>query len=69
MFVKRVPPPKILSHISKTWASNIDLFGNRIHLEIRLLKIIAKDKINDNFKIIEKPKNGDLIESTDEALT
>ena len=26
-------------------------------------------KINDNFKIIEEPENGDLIQSTDEEQT
>ena len=31
--------------------------------------VIAENKINDNFKVIEKPKNGDLIQSTDEAQT
>ena len=29
---------------------------------------MAKIKINDNFKIIEQPKNGYLIQFTDEEL-
>ena len=32
-------------------------------------ELIVESKINDNFKIIEKPRNGDLIQSTDEAQT
>ena len=32
-------------------------------------ELIAENKINDNFRIIEEPKNGDLIQSTDEAQT
>ena len=51
--------------ISKTWASNIDLsFVNET-----IKELIAENKINDNFKIIKEPKNGDLIQSTDEAQT
>ena len=51
--------------ISKTWASNIDLsFVNET-----IKELIAENRINDNFKIIKEPKNGDLIQSTDEAQT
>ena len=32
-------------------------------------ELIAENKINDNFKIIEEPKNGDLIQSTHEVQT
>ena len=32
-------------------------------------ELIAKNKINDNFTIIQEPKNEDLIQSTDEAQT
>ena len=37
---------------------------------MKLLKqLIAKSKINDNFKIIMKPENGNLNQSTDEVQT
>ena len=53
----------ILNHISKTSASNIDLsFVNET-----IKELIAEKKTNDNFEITEKPINGDLIQSTDEA--
>ena len=56
---------KTLNHISKTSASNIDLsFANET-----IKELIVENKINDNFKVIEEPKNGDLIQSTDEAQT
>ena len=56
---------KCLNRISKTSASNIDLsFVNET-----IKELIAENKINDNFRIIEEPKNGDLIQSTDEAQT
>ena len=56
---------KILYHISNTSASSMDLsFVNET-----IKELIAENKINDNFKIIEEPKNGDLIQSTDEAQT
>ena len=32
-------------------------------------ELIAENKINDNFKIIEEPKNGDLIQSIHEVQT
>ena len=32
-------------------------------------ELIVENKINDNFEIIEKPRNEDLIQSTDEAQT
>ena len=42
----------ILNHRSRTSASNIDLsFVNET-----IKKLMAKNKINDNFKIIEQPK-------------
>ena len=54
-----------MSHISKVLASNIDLsFLNEI-----IKEHIAENKINDNFKIFEKPKNRDLFQSTDEGQT
>ena len=31
------------------------------------MKFIAKNKINDNFKIVEEPEHGNLNQSTDEA--
>ena len=56
---------KILNHISKTSASNIDLtFVNET-----IKQFIAKNKINDNFKIIVEPENGNLNQSTDEVQT
>ena len=30
-------------------------------------ELIAENKVNDNFEIIKEPKNGNLIQSTDEA--
>ena len=55
----------ILNHISKTSASNSDLsFVNET-----IKELIAENKINDNFKIIEEPKSGDLIQSNDETQT
>ena len=54
-----------MNHISKTSSSNIDLsFVNET-----IKKLIAENKINDNFKIIEEPEKRDLIQSTDEAQT
>ena len=54
-----------MNHISKTYASNIDLpFVNET-----IKELIVENKINDNFEIIEKPRNEDLIQSTDEAQT
>ena len=56
---------KILNHISKTSASNIDLkFVNET-----IKQLIAKNEINDNFKIIVEPENGNLNQSTDEVQT
>ena len=55
---------KFLSHISKTSASNIDLtFVNET-----IKQLIAKNEINDNFKIIVEPENGNLNQSTNETL-
>ena len=55
----------ILNHISKTSASNIDpSFVNET-----IKKRFAENEINGNFEIIEKPKNGDIIQSTYEAQT
>ena len=54
-----------MNHISETSASNIDFsFVNET-----IKELITENEINDNFEIIEKPKNGDLIQSTDEAQT
>ena len=66
MLVKKCPTAeKISNHVSKTSASNIDLsFVNET-----IKEVIAENKIKDNFKIIEEPKNGDLIKSTVEAQT
>ena len=56
---------KILNHISKTSASNIDLtFVNKT-----IKQLISKNKINDNFKIIVEPKNGILNQSIDKVQT
>ena len=56
---------KILNHISKTSASNIDLtFVNET-----IKQLIAKNKINDDFKIIVEPENGNLNQSTNEVQT
>ena len=56
---------KILNHISKTSASNIDLtFFNKT-----IKQLISKNKINDNFKTIVEPKNGILNQSIDEVQT
>ena len=56
---------KILNHISKTSASNIDLtFVNKTIIK----QLISKTKINDNFKIIVEPK-GILNQSIDEVQT
>ena len=55
----------ILNHISKTSASNIDLtFVNET-----IKQLIAKNKTNDNFKIIVEPENGNLNQSIDEVQT
>ena len=52
---------KILNHISKTSASNIDLsFVNEI-----IKQLMAKNKINDHFKFVEESKNGNLNQSTE----
>ena len=52
-----------MNYISKTLASNIYLsFVNKT-----INELTAENKINDNFEIIEKPKNGDLIQSIHEA--
>ena len=56
---------KILNHVSKTWASNIDLtFVNET-----IKQLIAKNKINDDFKIIVEPEHGNLNQSTNEVQT
>ena len=61
---KKSPTAEIsLNHVSKTSASNIDLsFVNEITKQL-----IAKNKINDNFKIVEEPEHGNLNQSIDEA--
>ena len=65
MLVKSPTAGKILNHIFKTSASNSDLsFVNET-----IKELTAENKINDNFKIIEETKNGDLIQSTDETQT
>ena len=49
---KSLTAEKFFNHISKTSASNIDLsFVNET-----ITELIAENKINDNFKIIEEPK-------------
>ena len=63
--IKSPTAEKILNHISKTSASNIDLkFVNET-----IKQLIAKNEINDNFKIIVEPENGNLNQSTDEVQT
>ena len=58
---KSLTAEKNLNHISTTSASNIDLtFVNET-----IKQLIAKNKINDNFKIILEPENGNLNQSTD----
>ena len=58
---KSLTAEKNLNHISKISASNIDLtFVNET-----IKQLIAKNKINDNFKIILEPENGNLNQSTD----
>ena len=61
---KKSPAAEIsLNHVCKTSDSNIDLsFVNEITKQL-----IAKNKINDNFKIVEEPEHGNLNQSTDEA--
>ena len=54
-----------LNHISKTSASNTDF--SLVNENIR--QLIAKNKINDHFKIVKEPENGNLNQSTDEAQT
>ena len=55
----------IFNHISKTSASNMHL-----SFAIEIIKqLISKNKINNNFKIIGKPKNENLKQSTDEVQT
>ena len=62
---KSLTAENFFNHISKTSASNIDLsFVNET-----ITELIAENKINDNFKIIEEPQNRDLIQSTDDAQT
>ena len=56
---------KFLNHISKTSASNTDL--SLVNENIR--QLISKNKINDHFKIVKEPENGNLNQSTDEAQT
>ena len=56
---------KILSHISKNLTSNIDLS----FVKETIKELIAENKLNGSFKIIEGPKNKDLIQSTDETQT
>ena len=62
---KSLTAEKNLNHISKTSASNIDLtFVNET-----IKQLIAKNKINGNFKIIVEPENGNLNQSTDESTS
>ena len=62
MLVKRVQLlRKFLNNISKTLTSKIDLtFANETFKEL-----IAKNKINDKFKIIVEPENENLNQPTD----
>ena len=56
---------KFFNHVSKTSASNINLtFVNET-----IKQLISKNKINDNFKVIVEPKNGNLNQFTDEVQT
>ena len=65
-FSKKSPnAEKILNHIFKTSASNIDL----TFVDETIKQLIAKNKINDTFKIIVEPENGNLNQSTDEVQT
>ena len=62
---KSLTAEKNLNHISKTSASNIDLtFVNET-----IKQLIAKNKINDDFKIIVEPEHGNLNQSTNEVQT
>ena len=64
-YMEKEPHNLILNHISKTLASNIDLsFVNEA-----IKQLITKNKINDNFKIVEETKNGNLNQSTDKVQT
>ena len=54
-----------MNHISKTSSSNTDF--SLVNENIR--QLIAKNKINDHFKIVKEPENGNLNQSTDEAQT
>ena len=56
---------KILNHISKILASNVDLS----FVTETVKQLIAKKKINDNFKIVEEVGNGNLNQSNDEVQT
>ena len=62
MLVKRVQLlRKFLNNISKTLTSKIDLiFANETFKQL-----IAKNKINDKFKIIVEPENENLNQPTD----
>ena len=62
MLVKRVQLlRKFLNNISKTLTSKIDLtFENETFKQL-----IAKNKINDKFKIIVEPENENLNQPTD----
>ena len=62
MLVKRVQLlRKILNNISKTLTTKIDLtFANETFKQL-----IAKNKINDKFKIIVEPENENLNQPTD----
>ena len=60
---KKSPSVKKFLNISKTSASNIDVtFVNET-----IKQLIAENKINDNFKIIVEPENGNLDQSSDEV--
>ena len=66
MLVKRDPKlKKTLKSICKTSNSNINLsFENE-----GVKQLFRKNKINDNFKIIEEPENGNLDYCSDEVQT
>ena len=62
---KSATAEKNLNRVSKISASNIDLtFVNET-----IKQLIAKNKINGNFKIIVEPENGNLNQSTDESTS
>ena len=60
---KRLTFEKLLNHISKTSASNIDS-----SFVYKTIKQLAKNEIDNNFKIIEKTEKGNLNELTEKEV-